>query len=108
MITVNGTSCATPISASTFALLNDELIAAGKSLLGFLNPFLYANSAALNDITSGASFLSGICFDSLFSVRCAGANPGCSTNGFSAAVGWDPVTGLGSPNYAKLKAAAGL
>jgi len=22
--------------------------------------------------------------------------------GFSAAVGWDPVTGLGTPNYAKM------
>lgn len=86
---VAGTSCATPIFASVVSLINDELIAAGKSSLGFINPFLYANPSALNDITSGD-------------------NPGCNTNGFSASSGWDAVTGLGSPNYAALKAAAGL
>ncbi|KAJ6615094.1 hypothetical protein B0H10DRAFT_2435668 [Mycena sp. CBHHK59/15] len=53
------------------ALLNDELVATGKSPLGFLNPFLYsaAGRAALSDITSGT-------------------NPGCSTNGFPAKAGW--------------------
>ncbi|KZP15649.1 family S53 protease-like protein [Athelia psychrophila] len=86
---VAGTSCATPIFASTIALLNDQLIGAGKSPLGFLNPFLYSNPSALNDITSGT-------------------NPGCNTNGFSAGTGWDPVTGLGSPKYAALSSAAGL
>ena len=52
---VAGTSCATPISASIFSLINDQLVAAGKSPLGFLNPLLYANPSALNDITSGGS-----------------------------------------------------
>lgn len=53
--TVAGTSCSSPIFASVIALLNDQLIAAGKSPLGFLNPFLYsaAGQAALNDITTG-------------------------------------------------------
>ncbi|KAI0062175.1 family S53 protease [Artomyces pyxidatus] len=88
---VAGTSCSAPIFASIVALLNDQLIAAKKSPLGFLNPFLYstAGKSALNDITSGN-------------------NPGCNTNGFSAAAGWDPVTGLGTPNYAALKKAVGL
>ena len=39
---VAGTSCSSPIFASVIALLNDELESAGKSRLGFLNPFLYA------------------------------------------------------------------
>lgn len=88
---VAGTSCSSPIFASVISLLNDQLITAGKSPLGFLNPFLYsaAGAAALNDITTGS-------------------NPGCSTNGFPAKAGWDPVTGLGTPNFAKLKAAVGL
>ncbi|KAI5116074.1 hypothetical protein M0805_004385 [Coniferiporia weirii] len=88
---VDGTSCASPIFASVVALLNDRLVAAGKSPLGFLNPFLYsaAGSAALNDVTSGD-------------------NPGCNTNGFPAKAGWDPVTGLGTPNFAKLLTAVGL
>ena len=85
----SGTSCASPIFASVISLINDELIAAGKSPLGFLNPFVYANPTAFTDVTSGS-------------------NPGCSTNGFSAGAGWDPVTGLGSPIYSNIKAAAGL
>ncbi|EKM56142.1 uncharacterized protein PHACADRAFT_145272 [Phanerochaete carnosa HHB-10118-sp] len=88
-LTVLGTSCSTPIFASVVALINDELAAAGMSPLGFLNPFLYANPGAFNDITTGS-------------------NPGCGTNGFPAASGWDPVTGLGTPNYPALRAAAGL
>lgn len=88
--TVSGTSCASPTFASIIALLNDELIAAGDSPLGFLNPWLYSTAAtAFTDITSGN-------------------NPGCNTDGFNATVGWDPVTGLGTPNYAKLRTAAGL
>jgi tripeptidyl-peptidase-1 len=88
-VAVAGTSCASPIFASTISLLNDELIAAGKSALGFLNPLIYANPGAFNDITSGT-------------------NPGCNTDGFSAKSGWDPVTGFGSPNYAALRSAVGL
>ncbi|KAJ7016424.1 subtilisin-like protein [Mycena alexandri] len=86
---VAGTSCSSPIFASVVALINDQLIAAGKSPLGFLNPFLYENAAALNDVTTGS-------------------NPGCGTQGFPAKTGWDPVTGLGTPNFAALKKAAGL
>ncbi|KAI0669376.1 family S53 protease [Trametes maxima] len=87
---VDGTSCASPTLASIIALINDRLIAAGKSPLGFLNPFLYSDGAsALTDITSGS-------------------NPGCNTNGFPAKAGWDPVTGLGTPNFAKLLTAVGL
>lgn len=87
---VAGTSCSSPIFASVISLLNDRLVAAGRSPLGFLNPFLYGTGAsALNDITTGS-------------------NPGCNTNGFPAKAGWDPVTGLGTPNFAKLLTAVGL
>ncbi|KAJ7867806.1 family S53 protease [Mycena leptocephala] len=89
--TVDGTSCSSPTFAAIIALLNDELVAAGKPTLGFLNPFLYSDAgrAALNDATSGT-------------------NPGCGTNGFSASAGWDPITGLGTPNYTLLRTAVGL
>ncbi|KAF7308336.1 Family S53 protease [Mycena chlorophos] len=86
---VDGTSCSSPIFASVVSLINDQLATAGKAPLGFLNPFLYANAAALTDIT-------------------AGNNPGCNTDGFPALKGWDPVTGLGTPNFAALVKAAGL
>lgn len=72
--TDSGTSASTPVFASVISLINDRLMEAGKSPLGFLNPFLYsaAGRAALNDITEGS-------------------NPGCNTTGFAAAAGWDPV-----------------
>ena len=33
-----------------------------------------------------------------------GTNPGCGTEGFRASPGWDPVTGLGTPNFERLLA----
>ncbi|KAI9436209.1 family S53 protease [Lactarius indigo] len=87
---VEGTSGSSLVFASVVSLLNDRLIAAHRGPLGFLNPFLYSQGArALNDITTGN-------------------NPGCNTNGFPVKAGWDPVTGLGTPNWAKLLAAVGL
>ncbi|KIJ27200.1 hypothetical protein M422DRAFT_119818, partial [Sphaerobolus stellatus SS14] len=35
---VSGTSCSAPILASTFSLLNAQLLAADKPVVGFLNP----------------------------------------------------------------------
>lgn len=52
--TVNGTSASTPSVASVFAMLDDELVAAGQPPLGWLNPLIYANPQAFNDITSGS------------------------------------------------------
>jgi len=92
---VGGTSCSSPIFASIVGLLNDELITAGKSALGFLNPWLYANPGAFNDITTGTCPIVVCSFklpDVLFTVV-SGNNPGCGTRGFPAAKGWDPVTG---------------
>ncbi len=71
-----GTSMSAPIWASVLTLINEKRIAIGKKSLGFVNPLLYAHPEAFNDITTGS-------------------NPGCSTDGFPAARGWDPVTGLG-------------
>ncbi|KAJ1304004.1 hypothetical protein OPQ81_008412 [Rhizoctonia solani] len=83
---VAGTSASAPTFAGVIALLNDYRLSQGKPPLGFLNPWLYSNAtSALNDITSGN-------------------NPGCGTNGFTARAGWDPVTGLGTPDFVKLQA----
>lgn len=80
---VSGTSASTPVVGAIFTLINEARLNLGKSSIGFVNPVLYANPGALNDITSGD-------------------NQGCGTPGFSATTGWDPVTGLGTPNYPKL------
>jgi len=86
----DGTSAATPTFGAVISLVNDALIASNKPPLGFLNPWIYSGGyKALNDITSGS-------------------NPGCGTPGFSAGVGWDPVTGFGTPDFQKILAALGL
>ncbi|KAJ3747939.1 peptidase S8/S53 domain-containing protein [Lentinula detonsa] len=89
------------------ALINDRRVSAGKSPLGFLNPLyvflLLATSALRNTSSASSLYLNpGAFFDIT-----TGSNPGCGTHGFSAGVGWDPVTGLGTPNFAALLAAAG-
>jgi tripeptidyl-peptidase-1 len=80
---VAGTSAACPTFSAVIGLLNDLRAQNGKSPLGFLNPWIYKSMSAFNDITTGS-------------------NPGCSTEGFPAAKGWDPATGVGSPNYSKM------
>jgi tripeptidyl-peptidase-1 len=67
-----GLSSDVQTAAAIFSLLNDYRISKGMAPFGFVNPFLYDNAWAFNDITSGN-------------------NPGCDTEGFSAGVGWDPV-----------------
>ncbi|KAM7215665.1 alkaline serine protease [Rhypophila decipiens] len=81
--TIGGTSLSAPVFAAMLTLVNEERIAAGKDTLGFINPVLYAHPEVFNDIVTGS-------------------NPGCSSAGFPAAKGWDPVSGLGSPKYPKL------
>jgi tripeptidyl-peptidase-1 len=85
---VAGTSASSPVVAGVFAILNNVRLAAGGAALGFLNPFIYQNADAFNDVTTGNN------------------NAGQRTKGgFDAAEGWDPVTGVGTPNYAKLEKA---
>jgi kumamolisin len=76
-ITVGGTSAVAPLWAGLVALINGSL----ATPAGFINPDLYAQPAALRDITSG-------------------------TNGaYSAVVGWDACTGLGSPDGKRVQQA---
>ncbi|KAF9974752.1 hypothetical protein BGZ75_000719 [Mortierella antarctica] len=84
IVTFEGTSCSATVFGAVISLLNDQRLRMGKSPLGWLNKALYSSgSSAFNDITSGS-------------------NPGCGTPGFSAGEGWDPVTGLGTPDFPKL------
>ncbi|EPE06600.1 alkaline serine protease [Ophiostoma piceae UAMH 11346] len=80
---IGGTSLSAPLWASVLTLINEQRLALGKQTVGFVNPTLYEHPEVFNDVL-------------------AGSNPGCMTNGFPAAKGWDPVTGLGSPNFPKL------
>jgi tripeptidyl-peptidase-1 len=80
---VAGTSAACPVVAGVFAKLNDVRLAKGGKPLGFLNPFIYQNAAAFNDVTQGS-------------------NPANGKYGFTAVKGWDAATGMGTPNFAAL------
>ncbi|TFK60883.1 subtilisin-like protein [Pluteus cervinus] len=84
---VFGTSASTPVVGAILTLINDLRLGLGKTPTGFINPAIYSSlfQDAFNDITEGR-------------------NPGCGTEGFGAAPGWDPVTGLGTPSFPKLVA----
>ncbi|KAH8807281.1 peptidase S8/S53 domain-containing protein [Xylogone sp. PMI_703] len=103
-LSVNGgTSAAAPTVAGIIALLNDARLRAHKPVLGFINPLLYLiGSKALNDITSGGSIgCNGFSFQSGAPIPGASIIPFASWN---ATAGWDPATGLGTPDFEKLKA----
>lgn len=97
-----GTSAAAPQFAAILGLLNDARLRAGKPALGFLNPFLYAlGYKGLNDITGGQSDgCTGVNLQTGETVPGASVIPGAHWN---ATPGWDPVTGLGTPNFEKLR-----
>ncbi|KJA23283.1 hypothetical protein HYPSUDRAFT_54467 [Hypholoma sublateritium FD-334 SS-4] len=82
---VFGTSASSPVVGSIFTLVNDARLAIGKRPVGWLNPLIYSPvfREAFNDITSGG-------------------NQGCGTGGFTATKGWDPVTGVGTPDLSKI------
>lgn len=84
-VVLYGTSASSPLFAAMVSLVNSARKAAGKSALGWLNPALYAFSSQiiLNDITKGNNL-------------CTAQKAACCKQGFYAAPGWDPVTGLGS------------
>ena len=83
-----GTSFAAPMWAGYVALVNQQLAAQGKSTIGFMNPTIYAQNVTsvygtdFHDIISGKS------------------------GSYSAVVGYDLVTGWGSPNAGLLAALA--
>jgi len=77
---IGGTSAAAPLWAGLIALMNQSL----KTRLGFINPLLYklaASSGAFHDVTAG------------------------NNGDYRAGPGWDPCTGLGTPNGQRLAAA---
>jgi kumamolisin len=80
--TFGGTSAVAPLWSGLIALVNQKL---GHSI-GYVNPIFYENfstklMADFHDITTG------------------------NNGAYSAAAGWDPCTGLGSPDGSKLLSA---
>ncbi|KAF3921084.1 Aorsin [Arthrobotrys entomopaga] len=88
---VSGTSASSPAFAAIISLLNGDRITKGKKPLGFLNPWLYSVAAQQNglvDITKGTS---------------EGCQGSIRNAGWKAVSGWDPVTGLGTPDFSVLQ-----
>jgi tripeptidyl-peptidase-1 len=83
---IGGTSCSTPVFAGMVTRLNDIRLLAGKATLGCINQLIYMNAAAFYDVTIGTNAISP------------------NTIGWNCQPGWDPVTGLGTPDYTKLAA----
>jgi subtilase family serine protease len=85
-----GTSASAPLWAGFWALVNEQAAANGRPQIGFANPPLYwigrgpDYASAFHDITSGNNFNA--------------TNP----TKYSAVVGFDLVTGWGTPNGAGL------
>ncbi|MGD0415026.1 MAG: choice-of-anchor D domain-containing protein [Terriglobales bacterium] len=81
-----GTSFAAPMWAAYMALVNEQAVANGNPVLGFINPAIYnigvssSYDTDFHDITSGS-------------------------NGLPAVTGYDDATGWGSPNGSALIAA---
>jgi tripeptidyl-peptidase-1 len=92
VLSVGGTSASTPTFAGFVSILNEARQKAGKPAMGYLNPFLYQNQAAFRDVTVGTNAI--------------GRSTGPIAYGYPCAPGWDPATGLGTPNFAKLLAQA--
>jgi len=80
---IGGTSWSAPVWAGICALINEARQAAGLGSLPYLNPFIYPllGTPCFRDIVSG------------------------SNGNFTAAAGYDRVTGLGAPNVQRLIAA---
>ncbi|MFI5342203.1 MAG: protease pro-enzyme activation domain-containing protein [Candidatus Methylomirabilales bacterium] len=72
---IGGTSAVAPLWAGLIALVNQHK----GHPVGYINPRLYSNAGAFHDITNG------------------------SNGAFHAGPGWDPCTGLGSPDGTKVQ-----
>lgn len=98
-----GTSAASPVWAGIVGLLNDARFQKGLPALGFMNPWLYATGYHyLNDIVNGSAVgCNGINGQTGAHLVGSGIVPYASWN---ATAGWDPATGLGTPNFVELRA----
>ena len=72
--------------------IHEARLQAKMPAMGFLNPFVYKNADAFFDVVKG--------------INAIGRGTGPLGYGFNCTKGWDPATGVGTPNFGKLLAAA--
>jgi len=89
----SGTSCSTPVIGGLFSLFNSKLLSKGKPPLGFVTPLLYTMAKeqpnTFTDITLGNNAWSRL-------EKCK--------YGWQATKGWDPASGLGTPDFPNMVA----
>jgi len=121
---VGGTSAAAPSLAGLFSLVNARRMENKMTSVGFVNPTLYATGTegCCNDIVNGANMCPQklpYSNETTCETECSAkhnhsgsyaASSECQNEcldssckaGFPAAEGWDPASGLGSPDFQKL------
>ena len=91
LVMVEGTSVSTPVVAGMVSLVNAARFRLGRPPVGWINPVLYTYSKLfVNDVVEGRN-------------NCT-ASETCCKQGFEAAPGWDPASGLGSLDLKRFKA----
>jgi tripeptidyl-peptidase-1 len=88
---VDGTSCSSPLMAGVVAVINEHQLRNNRNKVGYFNPLLYHISRnckdCFNEISDGNNWCTeDTCCD----------NP--TQYGYQGIKGYDPVTGIGSPN----------
>lgn len=96
-----GTSASGPVACAIFALLNGHRLAAGMPTMGFANPWLYDTAAANPDAFHQVATATNKCEE----LGAFGVGE-CCEYGFTSTAAWNPLSGLGTPNYMVLKEAA--
>ena len=106
---VEGSSVAAPIMAGIVARLNELALDLTARTLGLVAPLFYAAAFQQPNIFNDLTVGNNICGQGSTSVA-----DGCkldpygyelptTCSGYSCAMGWDAVTGLGSPNVSNIR-----
>ena len=100
LIPVFGTSISAPVFSSLVSLVNDRRLSLGTNTIQNMNSFVYESSAAFVDVAFGNN-----CGAEQASTPCnyyVYARDTC----YDAILGWDPASGVGTPRFPSLLAAA--
>ena len=104
-VPVYGTSASAPTFAAMVALINSAASDAGLANVGYLNPAIYKdqgkNIDLFTDILTGDNKCAAATRLHVNSKTKLVVANRCA-QGFTANVGWDPVTGLGTPKFGKM------
>lgn len=93
------------------SLLNEARIQKGGKPMGFLNPWIYNHTEMWTDVTKGSNKIGRgevphVMSNQWSCPHCLWRWQFALKYGWNCTEGWDPVTGLGTPIFPKMLAAA--